>query len=97
MNTSSPLRAGLLALILGLGLGGAAQAACYADYKASRPEPFALQYGVAEIYGPCDAGSAWAELGPRLAVDGLSRGSGVAALLPKNKSHRRPRVRDLHV
>lgn len=48
----------------------AAQAACYADYKASRGEPLELQYGVAEIAGACDAESAAAELAARLLADG---------------------------
>lgn len=55
----------LPALVLLL-VAGAAEAACYADYKASRRDPFALQYGVAEVFGPCDAAAAQAELAPRL-------------------------------
>ena len=47
-----------------------AQAACYADYKASRENPLELQYGVAEIFGECSVPSAQAELAPRLAADG---------------------------
>ena len=60
----------LLAALLALGTAATARAACFADYKASRAEPFALHYGVAQIAGPCDAGSAAAELAPRLAGDG---------------------------
>ncbi len=47
-----------------------AWAACYADYKASRRDPFELHYGVAEVLGPCDPASAQEELEPRLAADG---------------------------
>jgi hypothetical protein len=60
----------LLALALLVALPAQAAAACYADYKASRRDPFELHYGVAEIAGPCDAASAAQELGPRLAADG---------------------------
>ena len=53
-----------------LALAGTAQAQCYADYKAKKDAPLRLHYGVAQISGACDAGSAAAELGPRLAQDG---------------------------
>ncbi|MEO0485586.1 MAG: hypothetical protein AAF092_06715 [Pseudomonadota bacterium] len=49
---------------------GAAQAACFADYKAKRDGPLRLHYGVAEVTGPCSPGNAQAELAPRLAADG---------------------------
>lgn len=61
----------LLPLTLVLVLAAAlAQAACYADYKASRDDPLVLQYGVAEIYGDCTKAAAFGELEPRLAADG---------------------------
>jgi hypothetical protein len=47
----------------------AAQAACYADYKAKKDDPLRLQYGVAQINGECATGPAAEELAPRLAVD----------------------------
>jgi hypothetical protein len=53
-----------------LALCAQAQAACYADYKASRENPLELQYGVAEIFGECSVPAAAAELAPRLASDG---------------------------
>lgn len=43
---------------------------CFADYKAKRDNPLRLHYGVAQISGACDAGSAKAELTARLAKDG---------------------------
>lgn len=49
---------------------GTAQAACYAEYRASRGQPLRLHYGVAEITGPCDRGAAARELAPRLATAG---------------------------
>lgn len=47
----------------------AAQAACFADYKAKRDDPLRLHYGVAEIMGECSVEAAQAELAPRLAAD----------------------------
>lgn len=47
----------------------AAQAACYADYKAKRDDPLRLHYGVAEIDGDCNKAAAKAELQDRLSVD----------------------------
>jgi hypothetical protein len=48
----------------------AAQAACYADYKAKQDGPLRLHYGVAEVRGDCSAGSAASELGGRLDDNG---------------------------
>lgn len=55
-----------LALLL---IGSAAQAGCYADYKAKRDAPLRLHYGVAEIKGDCSVENAMAELKPRLATN----------------------------
>ena len=51
-------------------VASAAQAACYADYKAKRDNPLTLHYGVAEIRGACDPDNAQAQLQPKLAADG---------------------------
>ncbi len=60
-----------LALLLpALVSAGAAQAACFADYKAKQDNPLRLHYGVAEIRGACSASSARAELQQRLAGQG---------------------------
>jgi len=48
----------------------AAQAGCFADYKAKQDDPLQLQYGVAELYGACTVEGAYAELAPRLAANG---------------------------
>ncbi|WP_308916186.1 hypothetical protein [Jannaschia sp. LMIT008] len=46
---------------------GAAQAACYADYKAKRDDPLRLHYGVIALPdGACDADAAAAALRARL-------------------------------
>ena len=61
----------LILSILALGLmTGAAQAACYADYKAKQDDPLRLHYGVAEIDGACNVENAAAQLRGALAADG---------------------------
>ncbi len=60
----------LASLLILLGAATAAQAACYADYKAKQDDPLRLHYGVAQIAGPCDTSSAAGELTPKLAADG---------------------------
>jgi hypothetical protein len=67
MRALAPLL--LLPLAL-LATAGAAQAACYADYRASRRDPFELHYGVAEIFEECARPAAEAELRPRLEQGG---------------------------
>jgi hypothetical protein len=64
MKTLLPSMIALLATM------GAAQAACYADYKAKQDDPLRLHYGVAQITGACTPAQAEAELIPRLATDG---------------------------
>lgn len=57
--------------LLCLGLGAsAAQAACYADYKAKQDNPLRLHYGVAQIDGDCTRSNAAAQLPARLGRDG---------------------------
>ncbi len=60
----------ILTLLLIAGAASAAEAACYADYKAKQDDPLRLQYGVAEIRGECSPGAAADEIAARLAVDG---------------------------
>lgn len=57
------------ALALALAAGAAA-ADCYADYTASRSDPYDLHYGVAEISGACNVANAERELRDRLAGAG---------------------------
>lgn len=51
-------------------LAGAAQAACYADYKAKQDDPLRLHYGVAEVQGDCSVRNAQSQLRGRLASGG---------------------------
>ncbi len=46
----------------------AAQADCYADYKAKRDDPLRLHYGVAAIEGDCSKANATAQLSTRLSA-----------------------------
>ncbi|RYH04008.1 hypothetical protein EU805_01150 [Salipiger sp. IMCC34102] len=50
--------------------GTAAQAACYADYKAKQDGPLRLHYGVVEIDGPCTVSNARQVLPGRLNAGG---------------------------
>jgi hypothetical protein len=59
----------LAALVIGLALPAHA-AGCYADYKAKQDNPLRLHYGVAQVNGACDKGSATAELSARLSAQG---------------------------
>ncbi|MGJ8603189.1 MAG: hypothetical protein ACSHXH_03610 [Marivita sp.] len=59
-----------LLILAALSWPAAAQAACYADYKAKQDAPLRLHYGVAEISGPCTSASATQQLQSRLAQAG---------------------------
>jgi hypothetical protein len=59
----------VLSVIFSFG-AGAADAACYADYKAKRDNPLRLHYGVARIDGACTKAEAGAQLAARLGQDG---------------------------
>lgn len=59
-----------LTLAFLLSCTSAAQAGCFADYKAKQDDPLQLQYGVAELFGACTPEAAHVELAPRLAADG---------------------------
>ena len=50
----------------------AADAACFADYKAKQDDPLRLHYGVAQIKGACTMAAARAELEDRLLSEGWS-------------------------
>ncbi len=59
----------MLAAGVALGSAAAAEAACYADYKAKRDNPLELHYGVMQV-SSCDRTAAAAEIAPRLERDG---------------------------
>lgn len=58
---------------LALATAGAAEAGCYADYKAKRGNPIKLHYGVIELSNDADCGSkgaAKAAIAARIGADG---------------------------
>lgn len=59
-------------LVLGIvfALTGAAQAQCYADYKAKQDNPLRLHYGVAQVVGDCSTGNATQQIKARLDASG---------------------------
>ncbi len=57
------------ALVLGIA-STAAEAACYADYKAKRDNPLKLHYGVMQLRGECSKQAARAEVSQRLNSNG---------------------------
>lgn len=82
-------------LLLGLAGGSAvAQDACYADYKASRRDPFELHYGVAEVRGECTAREAERQLSRRLAADGWQLLEVVSTFDPSGLEGRRESAGD---
>lgn len=60
----------IIALAALLCSASAAQAACYADYKAKRDKPLRLHYGVVQINGDCSKGAARREIAGRIGSDG---------------------------
>ena len=61
-----------LTIAAALTAAGAAQAQCYADYKAKRGQPMQLHYGVIQLpQSACGStNAAAAQIAPRLAADG---------------------------
>ena len=54
-----------------LAVTGAAAAACYADYRAQKDNPFGLHYGVLEVpEDACSVGAAAPVIARRIAADG---------------------------
>jgi hypothetical protein len=51
-------------------LAGAAQADCYADYKAKQDGPLRLHYGIITVSGPCTVSNATSIAQSRLAGAG---------------------------
>ena len=60
-----------LSIALALTLASPISAAeCYADYKAKKDAPLRLHYGVVQLNGPCQKGSAKSEVAARIAPGG---------------------------
>jgi hypothetical protein len=86
-----PTRLPALALALALALvAGAADAACYADYKARRDRPYALAYGVIELPdSACTPAAARAETAARIGRDGWTLLQIVSIFGPEGLAQRR--------
>jgi hypothetical protein len=85
----------MIAAVLMLSLGGMAQAACYADYKAKKDQPLQLHYGVAQVSdGNCSKDAAEAELAPRLAGDGWTLLNVLSTFGPEGLEERKPSAGD---
>ncbi len=79
-----------LRLILAAALictASAAQAECYADYKAKQDDPLRLHYGVAQV-ASCETGAAKAELAPRLRAGGWKLLSVISTFGPEGLNER---------
>lgn len=88
----------LTALLLMLALTGAAQAECYADYKAKKDSPLQLHYGVAQVSdGNCSAGAAEGELAPRLAGDGWTLLNVLSTFGPEGLEERKASAGDFYL
>jgi len=77
--------------LLFLGMTQAADAACYADYKAKRDNPLRLQYGVAEVSDAiCNAPAAvFSDIKARIAKDGWQLLTIVSIFGPEGLSSRK--------
>lgn len=60
----------IFATALALSLGSAAEAGCYADYKAKRDNPLRLHYGVMQLHNGCKKKPAKREIRQRLKANG---------------------------
>lgn len=70
-------------------MGSMAQAACYADYKAKQDNPLRLHYGVVQISGPCDVGSARSEVNARIRNSGWTLLNVISVFGPEGLAKRK--------
>ena len=87
------MKIAMLGIALALALSGAAQAECYADYKAKKEPPLQLHYGVAQVTDAnCSRSGAEAELTPRLAADGWTLLNVLTTFGPEGLAERKERA-----
>jgi len=90
-------------MLMGLGLACVmalpASAECYADYKASKPDPKGFAYGVSQVSdGACgNPRQAKAELGPRLAADGWTLLKILSTFGPEGLGERKASAGDFYL
>ena len=78
----------LMAMVFLAG-ASAAQAQCFADYKAKQDNPLRLHYGVVELQGPCSASAAQSEIASRIAREGWTLLNVVSVFGPEGLNDRR--------
>ncbi|MGO4906763.1 hypothetical protein ACEN2J_00375 [Pseudorhodobacter sp. W20_MBD10_FR17] len=84
------VRQGCAALVTGLLLASAAQAECYADYKAKQDSPLRLHYGVIALPdNACSKGAAAGVIAPRLAQHGWTLLNVVSIFGPEGLAERK--------
>lgn len=80
----------LAALLAAFALAApAAEAQCFADYKAKQDRPLRLHYGVIQINGPCKRGPARAEAQARLQQAGWTLLNVLSVFGPEGLAERR--------
>jgi hypothetical protein len=76
-----------------------ASAECYADFKASKPDPKGFAYGVSQVSDAAcgNAGQAAGELGPRLAADGWTLLKILSTFGPEGLGERKASAGDFYL
>ena len=76
-----------------------AHADCYADYKASKPDPVGFAYGVSQVSDAACANPAQAkgELAPRLAADGWTLLKILSTFGPEGLGERKASAGDFYL
>jgi hypothetical protein len=84
------MKQGCVALVAGLLLAGAAQAECYADYKAKQDSPLRLHYGVIAVPdNACSKAAAAGVIAPKLAQQGWTLLNVVSIFGPEGLAERK--------
>jgi hypothetical protein len=93
MKAALSLAFGLILLV-----ASAAQAECYADYKAKQDNPLRLSYGVAQVSDAnCSPAAAEAELAPRLDAGGWTLLNVLSTFGPEGLEERKASAGDYYL
>jgi hypothetical protein len=96
-----PVTHARLSLIVALALtvlAGAAEAQCYADYKAKQDDPLRLHYGVLELPGDaCNRGAAEDNIAPRLRAAGWQLLNVVSVFGPEGLDERKANAGEFYL
>ena len=92
------MKLGAAALLTCLALAGAAQAECYADYKAKQDSPLRLHYGVIAVPDDaCSVGAAAKVIAPRLAQRGWTLLNVLSVFGPQGLAERKASAGDYYL